>query len=230
MSSALRRIVSGFFLVALCAAAPAGSATTLPPPYDDLVRVPSRNFAAVYRLPGADFRRYTKVMIDPAEVSFRDGWVSSVNRSRRTWDRVSDSDAAEIAAAMRSGFEDVFADAFRRRGYEVVTAPGPDVLRLSPAIVDLEMNAPLPASSAARRTYAVEAGAATFGIQARDSTSGALLGFAMDRRATRSTGQLTVASGAANRAAFEDLFRRWADIAVTGFETLKSSAPPAAKK
>ncbi len=230
MSTALRRLASGFFVAAtLFAAAEAGSAT-LPPPYDDLVRVPSRNFTAVYRLPGADFKRYTKVMIDPVEVSFRDGWLSSVNRSRRTWDRVSDNDAAEIAAAMRSGFEDIFADAFKRKGFEVVTAPGPDVLRLSPAIADLEMSAPLPASSVARRTYSVEAGAATFGIQARDSTTGALLGFAMDRRATRSTGRLTVASGSANRAAFEDLFRRWADIAVTGFEALKAAAPPAAKK
>jgi len=230
VSNALRRFVSWLFVATLCAAAQAGSAATLPPPYDHLVRVPSRNFTAVYRLPGADFRRYTKVMIDPAEVSFRDGWVSNVNRTRRTWDRISDNDAAEIAAAMRSGFEGIFADAFKRKGYEVVTAPGTDVLRLSPAIVDLEMNAPLPASSAARRTYTVEAGAATFGIQARDSTTGALLGFAMDRRVTRSTGQLTVAGGPGNRGAFEDLFRRWADIAVSGFEALKAAAPPAAKQ
>ncbi len=227
MAALAHRLLPWLLLSALWAATSASGAATLPPPYDKLVKVPSKNLAAVYLLPGADFRRYAKVMIDPAEVAFRKDWVKDVNRSRSTWDRVSDNDAAEIAAAMRSGFEDLFAAAFRKKGYEVVTTPGADVLRLSPAIVDLEMNAPLPAASGTRRTYTVEAGEATFGLQARDSTTGALLGFAMDRSATRSSGRASFASGASNRADFEALFARWADICVKGFEALRSAPPPA---
>ena len=41
---------------------------------DGLVRVKSKRLDVVYLQPGADFRSYTKVMLDPTEVAFAKNW------------------------------------------------------------------------------------------------------------------------------------------------------------
>jgi hypothetical protein len=214
-------MLGGFLAVTYLPAADV--AAGLPPTFEGLVKVDSKKLAAVYLLPGADFRGYSKVMIDPVQVSFRKGWQKDMNMRRGASRRISDEDAQEIAKAVRSGFGEIFADAFKAKGYEVVTTPAPDVLRLSPAIVNLYINAPDPMGGAAiTRTYTVEAGEATLSLEARDSTTGALLGVAVDRRATRNTGRLEFTSSISNRSEFEQLFKRWADICVNGLEELKT--------
>ena len=138
-------------------ALPAHAAPALPAPYEDLVQVKSKKLDAVYLLPGADFRGYTKIMIDPVQVSFRKDWLKGTNRSRGVSRRIDDKDAQEIAQAARSGFEEVFSAAFKAKQYEVVTSPAPDVLRLSTAITNLYINAPPPMGAGVSRTYTVEA-------------------------------------------------------------------------
>jgi hypothetical protein len=44
----------------------AGVAAAPPTEWDGLVQVPSKRLDHVYLQPGADFRGYTKVMLDPA--------------------------------------------------------------------------------------------------------------------------------------------------------------------
>ena len=205
-------------------ALPLHAAPALPPPYDELVQVKSGKLDAVYLLPGADFSGYAKLMIDPVQVSFRKDWLKSANRSRGASRRVNEQDAEQIAQTARSGFESIFVAAFKAKGHDVVTAPAPDVLRLSPAIANLYINAPLPSGPGVSRTYTVEAGEATLVLDVRDSTTNAVLGLAIDRRATRRSGQATLTASVTNRADFEDLFKRWADICVKGFEQL--TAPP----
>ena len=148
-------------LATLCAPACAADA---PGSRDRLVAVRAKGLDAAYVLPGTDFRPYGKVMIDPAEVAFRKDWMTNFNRSGQSLSNdVTDQDAGKIAAAARSAFGDVFAEAFRTAGYEVVTAAGPDVLRLSPAVVDLYINAPDTGSAIPTRSYTMEAGEATAG-------------------------------------------------------------------
>lgn len=205
-------------------AVPAQAASTLPPPFDELVQVRSRQLDMVYLLPGADFRPYKKVMIDPVQVSFRPDWQSRTNRSRGAPRGISDADAEQISQAARTGFEEIFAAAFKRKGYEVVTSPGPDVLRLRPSVVNLFINAPQP-TTPGMRSYVVQAGEATLTLEARDSLTGAILGVAIDRSSTRNLGGVTLASGPSNRLDFGDLFRSWADIAVRGLEQLRAASP-----
>jgi hypothetical protein len=161
-------------------------------------------------------------MIDAPEVKFKQGWVKDINRSRNLSSRISENDAEQIAKAMRSGFEGIFAGAFKAKGYEVVAAPAPDVLRLSPAVVNLYLNAPNPSGPGVRQSFTVEAGEATFVLQASDSTTGALLGIAIDRRETRNRGYGMMATTGTNSADFEDLFKRWAGICVKGLDALKA--------
>lgn len=200
-----------------------------PPTVDGLVEVRSRRVDAAFLLPDADFRQYTKIMIEPAEVAFRANWLRSVNRSRGSSRRVNEQDAQRIAEAARTGFGDIFERAFRDAGYEIATAPGADVLRLQPAINDLFINAPDVPSAGRSRTYTVEAGEATMVLAVRDSLTGAVLGVAIDRRQTRSWGgQLTWSNSVSNRSDFAALFRAWARIAVEGLAELKERSPVAA--
>ena len=211
-------------LAAIACAVSAQAVAALPPTFEGLVKVDSKKLAGVYLLPGADFRGYTKVMIDPVQVTFRPGWQKDMNMSRGATRRISDSDAQEIAKAARTGFEEIFNSAFRAKGYEVVSAPAPDVLRLSPAVANLYLNAPDPMAAGVARTYTLEAGEASLSLEARDSTTGALLGVAVDRRATRNRGA-TFTTGGTNREAFGEMFKLWADICVNGLAELKARSP-----
>lgn len=220
----LRSVGSLLFAGIVIAAYPIGAAgaPAALPGLEGLVKAKSKKLDAVYLLPGADFRAYPKVMIDPVQVSFHKDWVKEMNRTRGQSRRIDQSDAQQIAEAMRSGFEEIFASAFKAKGYEIVATPARDVLRLSPAVVNLYINAPEPAQAGVRRTYTVEAGEATLVLQARDSTTGALLGVAVDRSETLNLGRPTITTSASNRADFEDLFKRWSVICVNGLEELKS--------
>ena len=67
---------------------------------------------------------------------------------------------------------EVFTEAYKKAGLEAVTAPGADVLRLRPGVVDLYIVAPDNMSAGRSRTYTMEAGQATLFLEVRDSTTG----------------------------------------------------------
>jgi len=221
-------LFSLFFAVVLTAAWPVAQAAApaaVPPELEGLVKVKSKNLDAIYLLPGADFNAYPKIMIDPVQVSFAKNWIKDINRARGTGGRIDESDAQRIAEAMRTGFEEIFAAAFKAKGHQIVAAPARDALRLSPAVVNLYINAPEPAQGGVTRTYTVEAGEATLVLQVRDSTTGALLGVAVDRSQTRNLGRAVITTSASNRADFEDLFKRWSVICAAGLEELIARRP-----
>ena len=60
-------------------AARAAFAEEPPTTWDGLVRVESKKLRLVYLRPGADFRAYSKVMLDPTEVAFRKNWLRNYN-------------------------------------------------------------------------------------------------------------------------------------------------------
>jgi hypothetical protein len=194
--------------------------------WDGLIEVKAKRMDAAYLMPGADFRPYDKVIIDATQVAFHKDWMKNVNRATPGISRdLTEADAARIAAAARSNFGDLFAEAFRSGGYEVVTVPGSRVLRLTPAVINLYINAPDAMSAATTRTYTLEAGEATLVLEARDAVTGALLGRVLDRRETRGTGRLQLSSSVINLSDFRALIRRWAEICVTGLAELKAQSP-----
>ncbi len=193
--------------------------------WDGLVEIKPKKLDAAYLMPGADFRPYKKLMIDPVVVAFRKDWMKRVNDSAPLSARVSQEDAEKIAAAVRSNFADVFNEAVGKAGYEHATAPGPDVLRIRPGVIDLYIAAPDTGGSGRTRTYTVEAGEATLFLEVSDSTTGALLGRALDKRTTRNSGRLTLTNSVTNLGDFRTLFRQWADISVNGLEELRATSP-----
>ena len=201
------------------------AAAKAPATWDGMVQVKSKKLALAYLLPNADFRAYSKVMFDAPEVAFSKNWQRDYNRSTMTLSgRVSDKDMLEAVDGAKQSLAKIFPERFTQQGYQVVTAPGPDVLRLSLAVINLEVNAPerdLPGRS---RTYAVDAGEATFAIEARDSLTGQLLGRAVDRREA-GEGPTYRRTYSSNMADFEALFDTWARIAASGLTELKSVSP-----
>jgi hypothetical protein len=190
-----------------------------------LLRVRSTKLDAVYLAPEADFRTYDKVMLDPTEVAFRKNWQRDQNRDRLDLaNRVSDADARRILDDAQKGFQKYFEEAYTKGGYQVVTAPGPDVLRISTAIVNLDVAAPDTMSPNRGRTFSRDAGEATLVIAARDSLTGELLGRALDQRETSDFGPY-VRNSVTNAAAFEQVFRRWADASAAGIAELKELSP-----
>ncbi len=210
-------LVNSLLALTISLAAPVHAAD-VPESWDGLVQVKAKRLEAVYVMPGADFSGYREVMIDPAEVAFNKNWSKDMQRDPMS--RISDSDAQKIAATAQSGFDDVFATAFSKAGHKVVDAPGPGVLRLSPGIANLYINAPDVRSSTVARQYVVSAGEATLVLEARDSVTGALLARAVDRRETRRSAAPTISSSVTNKADFMRLFEQWADITVKGLEDI----------
>lgn len=99
------------------------------------------------------------------------------------------------------------------------------MLRVRPGVVDLYVTAPDNMSAGMSRTYTMESGQATLFVELRDSTTGALLGRALDKRATRNTGRVQISNSVTNLSDFRALFKQWADISVKGFNDLRAMSP-----
>lgn len=221
-------------LIAICAALcvigttapPAFSAPASPSAsWDGLTKAPSKRMDAVYLLPGADFRAYTKVMLDPTEVAFRKNWVRDYNAETMGLEnRISSSDAQQMLDKARTGFEEIFTKAYTDAGYQVVTTPGPDVLRLRTGVANLYVSAPDLKAAQRSRTYGRDAGSATVILEARDSETGALLGRAVDSRIAGDAGPY-IRNSMTNRSDFEEMFRSWAKISINGLAELKAMSP-----
>jgi len=227
----LSALIATAFLLTVVAPLPAQAADE-ESSWEGLQKVKSKRMDKAYLLPGADFRLYTKVMIDPIEVSFAKNWERDINRSRSPGYRVTPEHVAEIRATMAEGLAAVLTKNLSKAGYAVVSEPGPDVLRLSPVLVNVSINAPDTSMSSAGRSYnyVVEAGEATLALEARDSETNQLLGRATDRRRTGDMGRLTWATSASNRYEFERMFDTWGTILAGGLEALKESSPIQPKK
>jgi hypothetical protein len=190
---------------------------------DGLVKVTARRMELAWLRPGADFRPYTKVIVGTTQVAFQPNWMKDYNLNASLGNWVSQEQANQIMAAAQTNFDDIFRDAFRKAGYEVVTALGPDVLQVNSAIVDLDVNAPL-GQSTGQTTWIITAGQAALIVEVRDSTTHALLGRVADRRATQDMGR-QIATSATTLYDFRLLFNLWAGICVNALGEVKAASP-----
>ena len=192
--------------------------------WDGLVRVKSKAMDQVYLQSGADFRGYTKVLIDPTEVAFEKNWRRDYNRSASAGARISDQELQNTISKAVTAAADIFASAWAKGGYTVVNSPGPDVLRVKTGIINVRVDAPDKLTSARSRSYSREAGSATLFLEARDSTTGALLGRAIDQRVVGDN-MTAWRTSASNRADFRNVVINWANASVRGMSELKARSP-----
>jgi hypothetical protein len=190
---------------------------------DGLVKITPRRMEMAWLRPGADFRPYTKVIVQPTQVAFQPNWLKDYNLNAAGGSWVTQEQADKIMAAAQTNFDDIFRDAFRKAGYEVVAAPGPDVLRVISGVLDLDVNAPL-GQSAGQTTWIITAGQAALIVEVRDSTTNALLGRVADKRETQNLGR-QIATSATNLYDFRLLFSLWAGICANALVDLKAASP-----
>lgn len=136
---------------------------------DGLVRVPSRTAGGVYRAPEADFTGYRRIIIEPPTIEFVTDW-------REHHPEVDDAELARL----RNDAVKLFSEQFERelvdRGpYEFADSPAPDVLRVMPRVVDLDLPAPDAGNDVGQKTFTPGPVKMQVTGELRDSTSGALL-------------------------------------------------------
>jgi len=209
---------------ALAILAPVAVQAAPPANWDGLAQVNSKRFDLAYLMPGADFRGYTKVMLDPTEVAFHKDWQRDYNRSTGLGNRISDKEIEQAIREAAAAASDIFTKAFQAGGYTVVTTPGPDVVRVKTGVLNISVTAPDTLSAGRSRTFANEAGSAVLFVEARDSSSNALLGRAVDQKIAGEGGS-AYRTGASNRADFRFMVERWAKDSVRTLTELKSLAP-----
>jgi hypothetical protein len=168
----------------ILAACSATSTTAIDEPstHEGLQPVQVRNIDAVYQRPGVNYSQYRRLLIRDVDIAFSRGWERNQKSATSTWSR-------EDSERIKRDLADLFARTVRREletegGYEVVSAPGQDVLEIRPSIIDLYINAPEPSRTDAGivRRYTMEAGRMTLVAELRDSISGELLARAYDKR------------------------------------------------
>src|SRR5262245_41339048 len=94
------------FSAALAAENPSAS-------WDGLVAVESKRLDAVYLMPAADFRTYTKVMFDPVEVALKKNWLRDYNRTAGDLSgQISTADVQKAFETIRTQFGEMFAKAY----------------------------------------------------------------------------------------------------------------------
>ena len=128
---------------------------------DELVKWLTQTFDEAYVKPGANLASYRKVMLDQPQIGFQKNWLKDINKTRDVSRWLVPADQQKLADDMSAGMGQAFAEIFRSKGYEIVTAPGPGVLRVTPSVTDLWLNAPDTQSSNLTRTFNRETADAT---------------------------------------------------------------------
>ncbi len=199
-----------------------------PTNWDGLVQVPAKSVDYLYLRPGADFRQYNALILDPTQVAFRKNWHKDINRDRRGASHISDSDVRRAIDEAQGKLSGAFGKRFGETGFPIVAAPAPNALRVFVGIANVDVTAPDLNSSTRGRVYSEQAGHATLVVEVRDSLTGELLGRAVDL-GVAGDHLVSWRNSTTNWADFEQLFDQWATISAKGFRKLIASSPQPAQ-
>ena len=109
-------------------------------------------------------------------------------------------------------FYEIFSAALsRQHGYPLTTQPGPDVLRITATITELDLAA-TPGTAGTQHMHVVSPADLTLLMELRDSQSGALLVRAIDKEKGRTFGNLTVEDAVSNSAEARRALEMWAGL------------------
>lgn len=191
--------------------------------WDGLVRQPNTRLNAVFVKPDAQIVAYRSVMLDPVQVSFDSNW--DPNRGTRSMSaRLNADDVAAIKSDLADLFRQIFRDELARGGYQLVDQPGPETLRVTPAIINLFINAPDTSTAGRTRTYTADSGRMTLVVELRDSETGTLLARAVDTQTGRGAGMWTITNRVTNTADARRAIGVWASALRRGLDELYGKA------
>jgi hypothetical protein len=208
-------------LICLClgatAATPASAQTTVHEvmSYDGLEKTSVKGIDVAYVRPGATLAGYTKLIIEPVQVTFAKSWNPKVTGSPFS---LNESQREAIRTSAAKVFHDAFAKELQGGGYAIVSESGPDVLGIKPYIINLYVTAPDVKSAGRSRVYVRSAGQATLVAELTDSQTGQVIARVMDTRDAPSNNVMMVSSGVMNRAEGERIANGWAKVMRTSLD------------
>lgn len=143
----------------------------------EAIEMHGMDYAAVDPL--ADFSRYSRIMVDPVEVSFAKGWEplkpgSTFVAAEHDVERLKQ----DLGEVVQEGFERQIREGGR---FGLADAPAPGVLRIHARLVDVRLNAPALPAPARTEQFARSAGEWTLVADLVDADSGAVVGRLVDR-------------------------------------------------
>ena len=165
LTRAMSLVVSVLIVLSSCRSLPGPEEMTA----DGLERVASRKSAGVYRLPGATFTQYRRLILEPLTVSFVKNWEES-------HPDISAGEIKRIREEAARMFREEFTRELIKRGkYEYANDAGADVLIVTPAVTDLDIPAP-DSNDLDKRSFAPRSPSMTITGEMRDASTGKLVG------------------------------------------------------
>lgn len=188
--------------------------------YDGLYPVKGTRVTQAWARSDLDLRSYNKILLQGAGIQYRPvkstGYRGAAGRSGKNEFPLDDKQKARLAEAATEAFRSELA---KIKSLEIVTEPGPDVLIVRGALLDVVSRVP-PEPIGRGNTYLDSVGEATLVIELADSESGSVLVRAVDRRAAQQTGWMTESTSVTNAAEVRRLFSNWARMVRTALEEL----------
>jgi len=173
---------------------------------DGLYRVDGATFEYAWARPGLDLSGYDRILLVPPETSFRE--VRDPGRRRDAHDfPLDDEQKKSLRETIHEGFVEELA---RSERFTLTDEPGPGVLEIRGAIVDIVSH--VPDAPIGRGLVIVKSlGEATLIVELRDSQTQTVLARAVDRRAAKSNFPRR-SSSATTQADVRIAVQRWARL------------------
>jgi hypothetical protein len=220
----MRNPAKGMVIAALACVLAAGCGHVRKPEErtdDGLVRVPSRASGGVYRAPGVSFTRYKRIILEPATIEFAATW-------RDNHPEVTDGDVTRIRNEAIKLFREEFTrDLVERGTYEFADSPGPDVLLVTPRVVDLDIAAPDAGNDAGTRSYTPGPVKMQIAGELRDAATGALVARVITFEGQNRYGfnEMRLANRATNAHEMRLGFAKWSKLVHEALHVAKATRP-----
>ena len=212
-------------ILSISAGAPAWAKKDLPEVNDEgMVLVENSELATVYADPGADLGIYKRFILLDATVSFKKNWKRDQNFPNPL--KVKDSDMVKIQEDVADLFREVFTKELIDGGYAMADEPGPDVLLIKPAIVDLDIEAPDIPSSTRTYSYSRSAGEMTLNLELYDSLTDDKIVKATDRKKDPDYMRMEWRTSVSNRSDAKRMMTAWAKALRDLLDEARKSTSP----
>lgn len=209
-------VVAGLATVLMFVGACASSTPTIDtsetaePTFDGLYPVEGTDAQYAWARPDIDLSMYSKIMLQGVGIEYRPG-----GESGRTMSSRSRGGPYEVTEKQKERFKETFGEAFakelgRSEHFTIVDEPGPDVLLVRGAILDVVSYVPPELSSARSEVFISRVGEATLVLELRDSITEAILARAIDRQAAEPGFDMQRSNRVTNAAEVRRLASHWA--------------------
>lgn len=192
--------------------------------FDGLYPVKGTRADEAWARPGADLSQYSKIMLRSVGVEYRPGGESgrtAMSRSR--------GGPYEVTEEQKAAFQSIMAEAFldeleKSEHFSIVSEPGPDVLLIRGALLDVVSYVPPEPMGARDTVYLTRVAEATLVLELRDSITEAIFARAVDRRAAEDMIGFQESTRINNAAEIRRLARAWAGMLRTRLDELAAPA------